>query len=414
MAYTKEIAWGDGSSDKLYFSAPASEGNQTVEISSDANAGQERAKTVNFNASGVSPQALTVVQLAAGGTDFNAWLKDGDTHLWINIVMDDLKEVNLRLRMIGTIDWGDGTTESINVTSYTTKTHTYSDTGKYRIDLKPSSGTFYLGGGSNSYNVLGTRSNLRMRKSSILYQAEIGTKQITSLSAYAFYYCIGLQKIYIPKNITTLATYCLSFCYSLGWIEFEDEYAVTSCAAWAFYSSYNLKNDLDLDGALTSEGVVRGCNSIYGYTINPSVTSIAANGLNALYAIVELRCLPTTAPTATNTNAFTSLNANCVIKVPIGSLASYQDAAYWSALASQMVEAATVTMTLTKVTSSNKKRMTDKNASYTTTLTADEGYTLGTPVIKMGGTDITSSVYSDGVVNIPSVTGNITITATAS
>ena len=137
MAYTKEIAWGDGSSDKLYFSAPASEGNQTVEISSDANAGQERAKTVNFNASGVSPQALTVVQLAAGGTDFNAWLKDGDTHLWINIVMDDLKEVNLRLRMIGTIDWGDGTTESINVTSYTTKTHTYSDTGKYRIDLKP-------------------------------------------------------------------------------------------------------------------------------------------------------------------------------------------------------------------------------------------------------------------------------------
>jgi len=63
MAYSQEIAWGDGTSDKLYFSATASEGNQTVSVSSDANAGyNDRTKVVTFSASGVTPVTLTVTQ----------------------------------------------------------------------------------------------------------------------------------------------------------------------------------------------------------------------------------------------------------------------------------------------------------------------------------------------------------------
>lgn len=412
---TTQIPWGDGSNDKLYFEADSMVGNQTVAVSSDPNSGaSERSKIVNFNASGVQPQPLQIVQLGSGGTDFDAWLKDGDTHLWINIPMDDLKVVDIRIRMIGTIDWGDGNTESVSVTAYTTFTHTYSDIGKYRIDLKPTSGTFYIGGGANGYNVMGTRSTARYRDASILYQVEIGTNQITTISAYAFYYCLGINRVYVPKTITSIGTSAFSYCYSLGWIEFEDYSKITSVGTNQFYQSFTLKNDINLNFTGTSvNNDVRGCYCLYGYTINPNVTTIPASAFANLSSIKELRCLPTTAPAVANANAFSYFNSACVIKVPIGSLASYQGASSWSTYSANMVEAGTIKMTLTKVTSSNKSSMTDKNGSYTTILTADDGYTISSVVVKMGGVDITSTAYSAGVVTIANVTGNIEITATA-
>ena len=78
-----------------------------------------------------------------------------------------------------------------------------------------------------------------------------------------------------------------------------------------------------------------------------------------------------------------------------------------------MVEAAAIKFTLTNVATSNQASMAEKNGSYTTTLTALSG-TLGTVTVKMGGTDITNTAYSAGVITIANVTGNIEITATAS
>lgn len=57
MSEVVEIAWGDGSSDKIYLTSTALEGNQTVTVSSDANTGLSRTKTVSFATTG-SP-ALT-------------------------------------------------------------------------------------------------------------------------------------------------------------------------------------------------------------------------------------------------------------------------------------------------------------------------------------------------------------------
>lgn len=64
MAVTT-IPWGDGTNDNIYLSRNASEGNQTVEVSSDANTGAARSKTVTFSAEGASPVTLTVNQAAA-------------------------------------------------------------------------------------------------------------------------------------------------------------------------------------------------------------------------------------------------------------------------------------------------------------------------------------------------------------
>ena len=72
-----------------------------------------------------------------------------------------------------------------------------------------------------------------------------------------------------------------------------------------------------------------------------------------------------------------------------------------------------ITNSLTHVTSSNAAVSVEDGAAYTATLTAESGYTMGTVVVKMGGTDITSTAYtaSSGVISIAEVTGDVTITA---
>lgn len=73
-----------------------------------------------------------------------------------------------------------------------------------------------------------------------------------------------------------------------------------------------------------------------------------------------------------------------------------------------------VTQTLTGVTSSFIGNKTRAGAGFAAMLTADEGATISTVTVTMGGTDITSTAYEDGVVAVAEVTGAIVITATAS
>lgn len=72
-----------------------------------------------------------------------------------------------------------------------------------------------------------------------------------------------------------------------------------------------------------------------------------------------------------------------------------------------------VTNNLTNVTNSNNSTTASESTTYSASLTADTGYTISNVTVTMGGTDITSSAYSNGVINIGNVTGNIVITASA-
>ena len=74
-----------------------------------------------------------------------------------------------------------------------------------------------------------------------------------------------------------------------------------------------------------------------------------------------------------------------------------------------------ITNSLIHVTSSNAAVSAEDGAAYTATLTAEKGYTMGTVVVKMGGTDITATAYNadTGVISIAAVTGDVVITAKA-
>lgn len=71
---------------------------------------------------------------------------------------------------------------------------------------------------------------------------------------------------------------------------------------------------------------------------------------------------------------------------------------------------ASVTYNLENVTSSNKATQAVIGSSYTTTLTVDPGYEIAMLYADMGGENVP---MSDLTLDIPSVTGNIVITARA-
>lgn len=75
----------------------------------------------------------------------------------------------------------------------------------------------------------------------------------------------------------------------------------------------------------------------------------------------------------------------------------------------------TISNELINCISSNSTTRVKENASYSATLTANDGYTLtgGTVTVTIGGVDITETTYADGVVTIASVTGNVEIFASA-
>lgn len=74
-----------------------------------------------------------------------------------------------------------------------------------------------------------------------------------------------------------------------------------------------------------------------------------------------------------------------------------------------------VTQNLTACTSSYTENTAVGGESFTAYLTAEEGKTLGTPTITMGGTSVSDAWNADqGAITIANVTGAIVITATAS
>ena len=73
----------------------------------------------------------------------------------------------------------------------------------------------------------------------------------------------------------------------------------------------------------------------------------------------------------------------------------------------------TVTYSLSHVTSSNTATSVESGQRYTTTLTATESYSINSVTVTMGGVDVTATYYNSGTITIPSVTGNIVITASA-
>jgi len=68
---------------------------------------------------------------------------------------------------------------------------------------------------------------------------------------------------------------------------------------------------------------------------------------------------------------------------------------------------------LTYATNDNSATTISNGERYTANITASSGYVLESVVVTMGGVNISDTVYSDGIISIDKVTGNIIITVVA-
>lgn len=73
----------------------------------------------------------------------------------------------------------------------------------------------------------------------------------------------------------------------------------------------------------------------------------------------------------------------------------------------------TITYNLTSVTMACNDVVVEEGGVYQSSVTANSGFELSFVKVTMGGVDVTSSVYSNGLITIDVVTGNIIITAEA-
>lgn len=78
-------------------------------------------------------------------------------------------------------------------------------------------------------------------------------------------------------------------------------------------------------------------------------------------------------------------------------------------------DAHSITEMLTHVTSDNTEVSVADEGEFEATYTADTGYAVSNVIVMMGGEDVTTTAYTSatGVVSIASVTGDITVIATA-
>lgn len=221
---------------------------------------------------------------------------DGKTRLYIRIAAEGRMNVPLYISQTVangvTIDWGDGSaTQTLAGTGSVNTTHTYANIGDYVITLDPVDGcTLGFGDGTSSYCVMGNPDNNGNVYINMLQAVKIGTG-VASISAAAFADCSSLASITIPDGVTSIGSSAFGACYSLASI-----------------------------------------------TIPDSVTSINGNAFNSCYGMAEYHLKPTTPPTLSSTNAFTSIPSDCIIYVPQGCLEAYQNATNWATYASKMQE----------------------------------------------------------------------------
>lgn len=361
MAVTT-IPWGDGSGDNIYLTYPSASGDQTVLVSSDANAGStDRTKTITFTASHhgtTDTKTLTVVQ-------------EGVPESYIVFVDPVVGQICATM-------WGDGTgikpSQAAQVT-YTQFGTTFRNNTqitsfnelKYFTGLTllpsnafngcsslleitlpenigmlygnsltlPNGSTLNLGDGSpylKSSNAPNTRGITKVICKDLLQYINFYRASDSVSYDCIFGFGAGGAQLYdslgneitscdIPNTVTKI--YANTFAYNKSITSITIPSSVTTLGVFAFNNCPNVTGPIEIPSSVT-----RIENSVFenlGKTSSP-VTYIMRG---------------TTPPTITNRYVFTA-NRLDKIYVPYSSdhsiLAAYQSASNWSYFASYMVE----------------------------------------------------------------------------
>lgn len=263
----------------------------------------------------------------------------------INLGMDNI--ISSWLPSIGDvlIDWGDGTSSTVN-NPQNSLTHTYTD-------------------GRSSHDIL-------------------FMGNVTGLGMYCFYECDGLTSINIPNNVTSLGDYCFRDCTSLTSITIPD--SVTSIGNHCFGATG--LTSITIPNSVTSLGYdcFISCRSLTRVTIPNSVTSLGEDCFYYCDVLVDYQLYWTGNSIISYDSRTMPNNTGTIFTIPQGQTANYVAKGYPSAKLVERGETLTLTCdkpiiqktetsTITATLKNDGVPQTSKTLNYT---------------IKHGATTITS------------------------
>ena len=160
-------------------------------------------------------------------------------------------------------------------------------------------------------------------------------KQITSIGEEAFSECTNLKKIDIPDSVTLIDKSAFSKCSSLTSVTIGN--GVTEIGWWAFQGCTSLAS-VTIGNSVTEIGdyAFYECKKLTSVTIPNSVTSIGQLAFCDCSRLQEVYCKATTPPTG-GKYMFDGAPEQKKIYVPAESAKTYKSATGWSRYASNIV-----------------------------------------------------------------------------
>lgn len=266
--------------------------------------------------------------------------------------------------------------------------------------------------------------------------ASIDIPMVTSIGSHAFDSCTSLKQAVFPLATETVGG-AFYYCSALETIELP---MLAHCANTDFLGCSSLTEiTLPLITDL-APSIFMDCHRLVKADF-PSLKMMRDTTFSQCYSLKAVILRNTVMVNTVASKMFTNCShilgtvhatynpeglADGYIYVPRALVDSYKTATNWSVYATQFraLEDYTVDGTITGeiivypvqnnlygVVTSDKT--TSAVRVYYAELTPKYGDSLDEVIVTMGGVDVTESVYSDGVINIENVTGDIVVTATA-
>ena len=185
-----------------------------------------------------------------------------------DIELNPATGLSVTLKMSGTKNWGDGTSDS-------TTSHTYSTYGNYTITCNGTIGTnTFLFDQSNSDNNYYVK-NIRL-----------ATTENSFISSI-FYYCFSLETITICNGTKYINSGVFAECPLLKTVVFPN--TVLEIDSSSLYNDRGLQN-VSLPNSITNLGtqMFYGCNSIKKFCVPSGITTIKGSLLNACYNLERI------------------------------------------------------------------------------------------------------------------------------
>ena len=299
----------------------------------------------------------------SGNTEIDIVLHEGRLSPWLSLAPNGTV----------TIDWGDGSTDTVTGTSTTTPIntrHDYAAAGAYTIKVSVESGE--LGLGQDSVKPVLNKNSATINENRVyscsIVAARIGSN--VSSMASAFRTCVELKTVTLPNDIASIGEYAIFLCpkiasctipsginsidlnmasnnpslssiaipksvvsseasglFTTGLVSIALPPDMASIAA-NFVASNNSLTFLAIPEGVTEIGTTasQSNSALISLTIPDSVTSISTSAFNSAYGLASIHFKRTTPPSL-GRNAFANLPTDCIIYVPQGSLSAYTSAA---------------------------------------------------------------------------------------